>query len=97
MSYYQIQDEMKSKSEEFTGELFTKSEFKTEDLISMMSDIQKKYIHIYKNKDGQSKCYEKKILSGDNKTEKNQVYGILSKLDEDNSEDRLDYLLPQHE
>ena len=74
---HQFQDEMNSKSEEFTGELFTKSESKTEDLISMMSDIQEKYVHIFKDKDGNSKCYEKKILSGDNKTEKNQTYGIL--------------------
>ena len=31
------------------------------------------------------------------KTEKNSAYGILSKLDEVNKEDRLAYLLPQHE
>ena len=74
---HQFQDEMDSKSEEFTGELFTKSETKTEDLIEMMIDIQKKYVHTFENKDGTFKCFEKKILSGDNKTEKNQTYGII--------------------
>ena len=68
---------MNSKSEEFTGKLFTKSETKTEDLIEMMNEIQSSYVHKFEDQDGTVKCYEKKILSGDNKTEKNQTYGIL--------------------
>ena len=74
---HQFQAEMDGKSEEFTGELYTKSEAKTEDLIDMMMDIQTKYVHKFKTKDGTLRCYEKKILSGDNKTEKNQTYGII--------------------
>ena len=74
---HQFQSAMDSKSEEFTGELFTKSETKTEDLISMMSDIQEKYVHTFQDEEGNVKVYEKKILSGDNKTEKNQTYGII--------------------
>ena len=64
---HQFQAEMNSKSEEFTGDLYTKSESKTEDLISMMAEIQDKYVHTFKDSDGNSKCYERKILSGDNK------------------------------
>ena len=74
---HQFQSEMDSKSEEYTGELFTKSESKTEDLIEMMTVVQNKYVHTFKDQDGTVKCYEKKILSGDNKTEKNQTFGIL--------------------
>ena len=74
---HQFQAEMNAESEEFTGPLYTKSEGKTEDLIEMMTEIQKEYVHTFKNQDGTVKCYEKKILSGDNKTEKNQTYGIL--------------------
>ena len=68
---------MDSKSEEFTGELFTKSETNSVDLISMMSDIQEEYVHTFTDQEGNIKVYEKKILSGDNKTEKNQTYGII--------------------
>ena len=67
---------MDRKSEEYTGELHTKSESKTEDLISMMEEVQK-HVHSFEDKDGVKHCYEKKILSGDNKTEKNMHYGIL--------------------
>ena len=74
---HQYQAEMDSKSEEYTGDLYTKSESNTEDLISMMTDIQHKYVHTFEDHDGTAKCYERKIISGDNKTEKNQVYGIL--------------------
>ena len=94
---HQFQAEMDSKSEEFTGELFTKSEGNTEDLISMMKSIQSKYVHIFEGPGGSDRCFERKILSGDNKTEKNQVYGILSKIDESSDSERLGYLLPQHE
>ena len=68
---------MSQKSTVFTGELFTKSESKTEDLISMIGDIQQKYTHTYYDADGNKKCFERKILSGDNKTEKNSHHGIL--------------------
>ena len=37
---HQFQKEMDSKSREFTGKLFTKSESNMEDLVSMMSDVQ---------------------------------------------------------
>ena len=33
---------MRGKSSEFTGDLFTKSESKTEDVIAMMSEVQDK-------------------------------------------------------
>ena len=59
---HQFQNEMDSKSEEYTGELFTKSESRTEDLIDMMLLIQKKYVHTFEDKEGNIKCYEKKIL-----------------------------------
>ena len=68
---------MAAKSAEFTGDLFTKSESKTEDLIGMMSELQDKFVCKDSYFDGINKCYEKKIIGGDNKTEKNSVYGIL--------------------
>ena len=77
--------------------MFTKSEANTEDLIAMMSDIQSKYVHTFTQQEEPAKCFERKILSGDNKTEKNQVNGILSKLDERSESERLGFILPQHE
>ena len=74
---HQFEREMAQKSEEFTGELFTKSESNTEDLVSMMQDLQLKYPHTYTGDDGTTCCYEKKVIGGDNKTEKNSHYGIL--------------------
>lgn len=68
---------MSRKSTEFTGNLYTKSESNTEDLISMMEEIQEEYIPTYEDSLGNTKCFEKKILSGDNKTEKNSHHGIL--------------------
>ena len=94
---HQFEAEMAEKSQEFTGNLYTKSESNTEDLIGMMADIQDKYVHTFEDDDGTTRCYERKILSGDNKTEKNQTNGIYSKLDEQTQEDRLEFLLPQHE
>ena len=76
---HQFQKEMDKKSKEFTGELFTKSESKTEDLITMMSKIQLD-VHKFKDELGVHHCYERKIVSGDNKTEKNMHYGILRKV-----------------
>ena len=81
---HQFQEAMDGKSEEFTGNLFTKSESSTQDLIDMMSEIQLN-VHTYEDNDETEHCYEKKIVSGDQKTEKNMHYGILSKTDE-NSE-----------
>ena len=74
---HQFQAEMDAKSEEYTGQLFTKSESNTEDLIAMMTEIQKKYVHTYEDHKGKVRCFERKIISGDNKTEKNSTYGIL--------------------
>ena len=73
---HQFQEAMDKKSEEFTGQLYTLSESSTEDLIKMMSDVQLN-VHTYKDGNGREHCYEKKIVSGDNKTEKNMHYGIL--------------------
>ena len=73
---HQFQEAMNKKSEEFTGQLFTLSESSTEDLIKMMSEVQIN-VHTFKDSDGREHCYEKKIVSGDNKTEKNMHYGIL--------------------
>ena len=42
---HQFKDSMDSKSVEYTEELLTKSESRTEDLIDMMLLIQKKYVH----------------------------------------------------
>ena len=76
---HQFQKELDKKSMEFTGELFTKSESKTEDLITMMSQVQLD-VHKFKDDLGVQHCYERKIVSGDNKTEKNMHYGILRKV-----------------
>ena len=68
---------MSGKSSEFTGPLFTKSESRTEDVISMVTEVQEKYTHKFMNADGDMESFERKVLSGDNKTEKNSFYGIL--------------------
>ena len=73
---HQFEKEMSGKSNEFSGDLFTKSESSTEDLISMMQDLQSKYVH-KTEESGAVRCFEKKILSGDNKTEKNSHHGIV--------------------
>ena len=73
---HQFQEEMSESSTEFTGSLFTKSESHTEDLIDMMSTVQLN-VHKFKDSNGASHCFERKVVSGDNKTEKNMHYGIL--------------------
>ena len=93
---HQFQEAMDQRSEEYTGHLFTKSESSTEDLISMMSEMQLN-VHTYKENDGTEYCHEKKIVSGNQKTEKNMHFGILSKTDENSASDSLGYLLPAHE
>ena len=47
-----------------------------EDLIQMMSEVQLN-VHTFDDNRGVQHCYERKICSGDNKTEKNMHYGIL--------------------
>ena len=62
---HQFEASVDKKTEEYTGELFTKSESKTEDLISMMTQVQENYVHKHTDRLGNIKCYEKKVLSGD--------------------------------
>ena len=64
-------------SSEFTGDLFNKSDSRTEDVIAMIREVQDKYTHKFTDDFGKTECFEKKVLSGDNKTEKNSFYGIL--------------------
>ena len=73
---HQFQQAMNAKSEESTGQLFTKSESCTEDLIDMMAEVQI-HVNTFEDNDGVKHCHEKKIVSGDQKTEKNMHYGIL--------------------
>ena len=73
---HQFQEAMSEKSREFTGTLYTKSESQTEDLIEMMADVQIN-VHTFEDLNGAEHCFERKIVSGDNKTEKNMHYGIL--------------------
>ena len=54
---HQFETEMDEKSQEFTGNLYTKSESNTEDLIDIMADIQENMMTGLSGK----------ILSGDNK------------------------------
>ena len=49
-SPHQFHEEMQKKSEEFTGDIYEKSECKTEELISMILAYQEKMVHI--NNDG---------------------------------------------
>ena len=68
---------MRGKTQEFTADLFTKSESRTEDLIEMMDEVQMKYTHKFKDESGKVRCFERKVIGGDNKTEKNSHHGIL--------------------
>ena len=61
-----------------------------------MIEVQKN-VNTFKGEDEVVHCYEKKIVSGDNKTEKNMHHGILSKTDENTAEDSLGFILPAHE
>ena len=74
---HQFEEEMSKKSKVFTGDLFTKSESNTEDVVSMIIEVQDKFAHVYTDEQGNEKSYEKKVLGGDNKTEKNSHHGIL--------------------
>ena len=42
----------------------------------MMAEVQLN-VHTFVDNEGGDHCHEKKIVSGDNKTEKNMHYGIL--------------------
>ena len=74
---HQFQTEMSMKSEEFTGQIFDKSENKTEDLISMIEEYQRKMNLIAKADNNQSRIAYRRQLTGDQKTEKNTHYAIL--------------------
>ena len=52
-----------------------RSESKTEELISMMTEIQDA-VHTYYDEFGETHCYERKIVSGTIKEKKNLHYGI---------------------
>ena len=94
---HQFQEEMTQKSEEFTGVIYEKSECKTEDLISMISDYQKEMVHINKATGVSCQAFDRRQLTGDQKTEKNSHFAILSKADEKTLEDQLAFVLPAHE
>ena len=42
----------------------------------MMTEVQE-FVNTYEDEESVTHCYERKIVSGDNKTEKNMHYGIL--------------------
>ena len=56
---HQFQQQMDQKSNEFTGKLFTKSECKMEDMISMMEEIQ---LDVNKPRESDEYCYERKVI-----------------------------------
>ena len=91
---HQYQAEMNIKSQEFTGEIYEKSECKTDELIDMIVEYQKQMTHVDDETGG---AFARRQLSGDQKTEKNTTYAILSKADELLPADRLAFILPVHE
>ena len=91
---HQFQESMNQKSEEFTGDIYEKSESKTEELIQMISEYQHEMALV---EDESGRAYVRRQLSGDQKTEKNSTFAILSKSDELSPEDRLAFVLPVHE
>ena len=93
---HQFQGEMNLKSEEFTGEIYTKSECKTEELINMLEEYQTHMVVKDETVKEQPTLYRRQ-LTGDQKTEKNTTFAILSKADEDSMEGRLSFLIPGHE
>ena len=66
---HQFQTEMHQKTQEFTGKIFEKSENKTEDLVSMISEYQDKMV-IGNKPDNTERILYRRQLSGDQKTEK---------------------------
>ena len=91
---HQFQEEMCKKSEEYTGNIYEKSESKMDELIQMMIEYQKEMALV--DEDCGS-AFVRRQLSGDQKTEKNSHHAILSKSDEPTPEDRLSFILPAHE
>ena len=91
---HQFQAEMNTMSQEFTGEIYEKSECKTDELIDMIMEYQKQMTHVDEES---GKTFMRRQLSGDQKTEKNSTYAILSKADEIMPADRLSFVLPAHE
>ena len=73
---HQFEKEMACKSGEYSGDLFTRSESNTEDLVYMIQEVQDRFVHKHREPE-ETECFERKVLSGDNKTEKNSHYGIL--------------------
>ena len=73
---HQFFDEMQTKSEEYTGKLYMLSESETEELLIILEDMQN-LVHTYEDSSGKVHGYEKKIVSGDQLTEKNSHYAIL--------------------
>ena len=71
---HQYQKEMNQQTEEYTGQIYEKSENKTEDLVSMISDYQSKMSGKSEERD---RILYRRQLTGDQKTEKNTHYAIL--------------------
>ena len=92
---HQFQSQMNTKTEEFTGKIFQKSENKTEDLVSMIEDYQDKMV--LKSEKVASKVFYRRQLTGDQKTEKNSHFAILSKSDENSAKNSLGLVIPGHE
>ena len=74
---HHFEEEMSKKRKIFTGDLFTKSESNTEDVVSKLIEVRDKFAHSYTDELGNEKSYKKRVISGDNKTEKNSHHGIL--------------------
>ena len=55
---------MSGQSGEFIEELFSKIESRTQYVIAMMDEVQDKFIHKFRDIDGEVQCYEKKVISG---------------------------------
>ena len=94
---HQFSKEMTKKSEEFTGKIYEKSEVKTEELVSMLTEYQDEMVIKLKTANGTTHSHYRRQLTGDQKTEKNSHYAILSKSDEATPEERLSFIIPGHE
>ena len=93
---HQFQSQMSEKSEEYTGEIYEKSENRIEDLLSMIEDYQSEMV-LSQQVSGSRKISFRRQLTGDQKTEKNSHYAILSKSDENTAEGSLAHIIPGHE
>ena len=72
---HQFQSEMEKKSTEYTGQIYEKSENKSEDLISMIEEYQNSMV--IKSNHSDHKIFYRRQLTGDQKTEKNTHFAIL--------------------